>query len=314
MDNYYNPQQNQNLGNGFDYGVGSNMPSDDDIMTFDKMMGGSKNMEEQVYEVQNNVPVERSNSGLQPKQMPPSQRYNVPIQVGSSPSINRHHPQNRPAYPQGMARRPQPEGVDVNKLIADLKEKEHAIAQLKEQVQTRDQAIAQLNEQLATSEKTCQELTATSEENAAQIEKLEADNETLTKRVDIIKSDWDNYRRRTEENREKDKVLACEGIVKSLLQAIDDIERSIEYAYQYETDAESLIEGNKAILRRIITVLADYDVHIIDVTGEFDANVHCAIGREKVEGVEPGAIIKVVQTGYMLGDKVLRPASVIVSY
>lgn len=320
MENYYNPQPNQQPNNGFDYSVGSNTPSDDEIMTFDKMMSEGKKVEEQVYEVKDNMPVERQTSNLQPKPSSFSgttQRYNVPIQVGGSSSVNRHHPQYRQAYAQSP-NRPQPmpnqEGIDVNKLLASLKEKDQIIEQLKAQEQEKSQAVEQLTEKLIASENACLEQTAANEEQSAKIEKLEADNETLTKRVDIIKSDWDNYRRRTEENREKDRVLACEGIVKSLLQAIDDIERSIEYAYQYETDADSLIEGNKAILRRIITILEDYDVHIIDVTGEFDANVHCAIGREKVEDVEPGAIVKVVQTGYILGDKVIRPASVIVSY
>jgi len=143
-------------------------------------------------------------------------------------------------------------------------------------------------------------------------EVLQARLATLSRQYQSLTHDFENYKRRTEEAREKDKELACEQIIVALLPLADDFERAIRYAVDNQVP-RNLVEGDMAILKRLFEIMAKQGVKMIPADGAFDETRHKAVSQIKQENIEPGQIIEVVQNGYELAGKIIRPASVVVS-
>ena len=138
---------------------------------------------------------------------------------------------------------------------------------------------------------------------------------TLEEEVLKAKADNINYRKRKDEEVSKMLEYANEGIVKDILPSIDNFERAINLDDNNLNDELSkFLAGFKMIYCHLVDVLEKYDVKAIDDKGkDFDPKLHQAVLTEKVEGMEPGKVIEVMQKGYMLKDKVIRPAMVKVS-
>jgi molecular chaperone GrpE len=127
------------------------------------------------------------------------------------------------------------------------------------------------------------------------------------------KADFENYRKRAA----RETAAAQErGIVKlalELLPAVDNLDRALE-ATDGSGDSENLVSGLKLVHAGVLTALARVGIEPYSPQGEqFDPEVHEAVAQQPVEGVEPGTIVEVYQRGYLLGDSVLRPASVVVA-
>ncbi len=122
-----------------------------------------------------------------------------------------------------------------------------------------------------------------------------------------------NYRKRKDEEVVKMLQYANENIVKDLITNVDSFERAIAIKTEDET-INKFLEGFKMIYVNIVNVLNKYDVKVIDATNvAFDPTYHQAVLTEHVDGVEAGMVTAVMQKGYMLKDKVIRPAMVKVS-
>lgn len=148
--------------------------------------------------------------------------------------------------------------------------------------------------------------------------KLAEANEKIKKLEEEVlkaKADNINYRRRKDEEVSKRLEFANEDIVKDILPSIDNFERAIDLDDDnLEAELSKFLTGFKMIYCHLVSVLEKYDVKAIDDKGkEFDPKLHQAVLTEKVEGIEPGIVIEVMQKGYMLKDKVIRPAMVKVS-
>jgi molecular chaperone GrpE len=78
-------------------------------------------------------------------------------------------------------------------------------------------------------------------------------------------------------------------------------------------DEASVVEGVKLVQRALLSSLEREGLAEIEADGEFDPHVHEALLAQPGEGAEPGSVLQVVQKGYRLGDKVLRPARVVVA-
>jgi molecular chaperone GrpE len=124
-------------------------------------------------------------------------------------------------------------------------------------------------------------------------------------------ADFDNYRKRAVREQQAFATRAAERLVAKLLPVLDDLERAIEAAEQHEE--ARVIEGVEMTKTALAAALASEGVEEIPAEGVFDPHMHEALLVQPVEGVEPGAIVQVVQRGYKLGDAVLRPARVIVA-
>ena len=127
-----------------------------------------------------------------------------------------------------------------------------------------------------------------------------------------LQAEFDNYRKRT--LREKMDLVASGGadVIKSMLSVLDDMYRAVAASEKSE-DIAALREGEKLVLQKFEEALRQKNVTEIEVQDkDFDPDFHEAVARFAAGEDKKGKIIDVVQRGYMLGDKVLRYAKVVV--
>lgn len=130
----------------------------------------------------------------------------------------------------------------------------------------------------------------------------DAENEALRAKAELI-----NYRKRKDEEVERLLKFANEDLVLELLPTIDNFERALKV----ESTDSKLLDGMKMVYNTLVNTLEKYGVKEIKAEGEkFDANLHEAVITESKEGVEEDVILEVLQKGYTLKDKVIRPAMV----
>lgn len=146
------------------------------------------------------------------------------------------------------------------------------------------------------------------EELEQQVKELEDKN--LRDKVELI-----NYRKRKDEEMSRILKYSNEDIVKQLLPVVDNFERAIKMDDNNLDDQVSkFLEGFKMIYCNLTNILEGAEVKAIDgVNKPFDPTYHEAVLTEKVEGVESGQVLEVLQKGYLLKDRVIRPAMVKVS-
>lgn len=124
------------------------------------------------------------------------------------------------------------------------------------------------------------------------------------------RAEFANYKKRVEREMKDSHSSAAGNVLKDILPAIDDFERAMSHIPE-NLQGDPWVGGVGMILRKFNKMLDDYDVTVIDPTGElFDPNRHEAIGTEASDEVEAGHVTATMQKGYVLGDRVLRPALV----
>jgi molecular chaperone GrpE len=126
-----------------------------------------------------------------------------------------------------------------------------------------------------------------------------------------LAADFDNYKKRALRERQEYVSFANERLVKELLPILDDLDRALQAASEHEE--AQLEEGVRLVHRSLEQLLHREGVKEIDTSGQFDPHVHEALLAQTVEDAESGAVVDVVQKGYTLGDRVVRPARVIVA-
>lgn len=138
----------------------------------------------------------------------------------------------------------------------------------------------------------------------------ELEDKSLRDKAELI-----NYRKRKDEEMSRILKYSNEDIVKQLLPVVDNFERAIKMDDQNLDDQVSkFLEGFKMIYCNLTNILENAEVKAIDGTNKpFDPAYHEAVLTEKVEGVEPSQVLEVLQKGYLLKDRVIRPAMVKVS-
>jgi molecular chaperone GrpE len=145
------------------------------------------------------------------------------------------------------------------------------------------------------------------EERLAEVERERDEYLNDLKRV---AADFENYRKRVARDQEGLVARAHERLVKELLPVLDDLERALEAAAQHEE--AKLEEGVRLVHRELLEALAREGLVEVETDGQFDPHVHEALLSQPSEQ-EDGSVIEVLQKGYRLGDRVLRPARVVVS-
>jgi molecular chaperone GrpE len=126
-------------------------------------------------------------------------------------------------------------------------------------------------------------------------------------------ADFDNFRRRTRQEREDLVKYASVKVIESLLPAFDNLERALQSSKQ-SSDFESLAKGVDMVFRQMEQTLSQEGLQAIEAVGQpFDPELHQAVMQEEVEGSESGIVVEELQKGYKLKDKVLRPSMVKVS-
>lgn len=125
-------------------------------------------------------------------------------------------------------------------------------------------------------------------------------------------AELENVRKRASRDVEQARRFGVERLTIELLPVLDSLEMGLEAGAG--ASAESLLEGKKATLRLLRSALEKFGVEVLAPAGQpFDPQLHEAIGMQSVAGVGPGAVLAVVQKGYRLNGRLLRPARVVVS-
>lgn len=160
-----------------------------------------------------------------------------------------------------------------------------------------------------------------SENTSSEVEQLSAEIELLKKQLAEAESklsdykdswlrsqaDFQNYKKRIERDNEMMYISMKGDIIKKVLPALDDLERAL----QNRRAEDPWADGIELIARKLQNMLESEGVKKIEALGvEFDPNFHEAISHEPANGAQSGHVIGVVQNGYMLGERVIRPALV----
>ena len=144
----------------------------------------------------------------------------------------------------------------------------------------------------------------------ARLEEAEAKRDEYLGDLQRLAADFDNYRKRAARDPASRVARAHERLVKELLPILDDLERALEAAAKHEE--ATLEEGVRLVHRSLATALEREGLAEIETNGHFDPHVHEALLTQPSEADE-GSVIQVLQKGYRLGDRVLRPARVVIA-
>ena len=142
---------------------------------------------------------------------------------------------------------------------------------------------------------------------------LEEEIESLKDQILRAKAEVQNVRRVAEQEVRKARLYGVESLAKNFLSVGDNLERAIE-SLNDDSKPEDLEEGLKLILKSYEDALETGGIISIDPKGElFNPEQHEALSVIENEDLEPNSIIEVIQRGFMIQDRVLRPAKVIVT-
>lgn len=144
-----------------------------------------------------------------------------------------------------------------------------------------------------------------------EIESLQAELEETKDSWLRTRADFDNYKKRVQRDVQRSYQDAMASILKIFLNASDDLERALKHKPEGEK-VDSWVIGIDLILQKLNSQMKNQGVERMDVQpgDEFDPNIHEAITQEEDPDFEEGQIIEVVQPGYRISDRVIRPAIV----
>jgi molecular chaperone GrpE len=128
-----------------------------------------------------------------------------------------------------------------------------------------------------------------------------------------LSAEFDNYRKRKQREIDEFKKFATETVFKQFLSVVDNLERAIASA-ESNNDRESLLEGVKMTHKEILKIFQAFNVKPVEAENqEFDPNFHQAVTQKETNEVPENTVTNVLQTGYVLNDRLIRPAMVVVS-
>jgi molecular chaperone GrpE len=148
------------------------------------------------------------------------------------------------------------------------------------------------------------------EEGGDELAALQAERDQLLDRLQRLAAEFDNFRKRNARENATLAERANERLVKELIPILDDLGRALEAAAEHEE--AKLEDGVRLVHRSLGEVLTKEGLAEIETGGKFDPHVHEALLSQPSDA-EEGSVIEVVQKGYKLGDKVIRPARVVVA-
>lgn len=141
------------------------------------------------------------------------------------------------------------------------------------------------------------------------MEALQKEKEELYQRFLRLQAEFDNYKKRTQKEKQAERKYQSQDIVTDLLPALDNFERALQV--EVTENNKSLYDGISMVFRQIMDALESHGVSPIESVGkEFDPNSHHAVMQVEDESYDSNEIVEELQKGYMLKDRVIRPAMV----
>jgi molecular chaperone GrpE len=147
-------------------------------------------------------------------------------------------------------------------------------------------------------------------EEAVDVESIARERDEYLDALQRLKAEFDNYRKRVARDQQELAARAHERLVRELVPVLDDLERALAAAEEHEE--AKLEEGVRLVHRELKAALDREGLAEIETDGVFDPHVHEALLSQPSEA-EEGSVLEVLQKGYKLGDRVLRPARVVVA-
>jgi molecular chaperone GrpE len=152
----------------------------------------------------------------------------------------------------------------------------------------------------------------------AVLEALKAEVEVLKDQRLRALADAENIRRRAEKEKAEASLYAVTKFARDMVGIADNFARALAAVPADVRDAadpqlKAVLDGVEATDRQLVQTLERYGVKVVDTDGKFDPNLHQAIAEVPAPDKPGGSIVDVVQTGYMIGDRLLRPAMVTVA-
>ena len=144
---------------------------------------------------------------------------------------------------------------------------------------------------------------------------VEGEKAEIYDRMLRIAADFDNWKKRARRDQADGEMQAKESVLRDFLEIVDSLERAtVVWADGREIDAKSVRDGVELVLRQFRSKLARYDVKPMEATGvPFDPHMHEAVSQIPSATVTPGHVLHELQKGYLIGEKLLRPAMVVVA-
>lgn len=151
------------------------------------------------------------------------------------------------------------------------------------------------------------------EQYEAKIAELQAKLEDEENRHLRLRADFDNMRRRNQLDREAAEKYRAQKLLSDLLPVLDNFERALQVEATSE-EAASIVKGIEMVYRSLIEATEKEGLQVIKAEGEvFDPNFHQAVMQEQDSEKETGVVVRELQKGYLLKDRVLRPSMVSVN-
>jgi molecular chaperone GrpE len=126
-------------------------------------------------------------------------------------------------------------------------------------------------------------------------------------------ADLENYKKRAAREKEEWVKFANEDLIKAILPAIDNLERAVDHSEKV-VDVQGLVEGLKLTIQQLLQALGKFGLSSVESVGKpFDPAVHEAMLVVQTDECEPNYVVQEFQKGYVLNDRLIRPATVSVS-
>jgi molecular chaperone GrpE len=152
------------------------------------------------------------------------------------------------------------------------------------------------------------------EETATDIETVAADRDEIYARLQRVTADFQNFQKRMQKERAQERQFANEGLMKSLLPVVDDMERGLETARENHPADDPLLVGMQLVHDKLMQTLEQFGLTAIEAEGKpFDPERHSAMMQQPTDEAEPMTVLRVLQRGYELKGRTLRPAGVVVA-
>ncbi|WP_373892857.1 nucleotide exchange factor GrpE [Virgibacillus natechei] len=149
----------------------------------------------------------------------------------------------------------------------------------------------------------------TSDSKQKEMEALKQEKDELHDRLLRLQAEFDNYKKRSQKEKEVGRKYKSQDLVNELLPALDNFERALQVEATDETSG--LIEGITMVYQQLKDALKSQGVEEIEAKGNvFDPNLHHAVMQVEEEDVESNTVVEELQKGYVLQDRVIRPAMV----
>ena len=153
---------------------------------------------------------------------------------------------------------------------------------------------------------------------AADLEELQAkaaERDEFLALAQRTQADFENFRKRASREQAAAEARGVAKVVRELLPALDNLERALAAAEaQPDHDEHHLAEGIRLVQAELTAAMGRVGVEGYSPKGEpFDPNVHEAMAQHPVDGAESGTVVEVLQSGYRIGESVIRPARVVVA-